>query len=270
MLKRTYGIVLKSSIFGEADLIVTYLTPHFGLLRAFAKSPRKVRSRFGSSLEPLTYARISFFGKEEANLPRLTQSDIIKPFHVLRCDFKRLLNVSEILELCLNFLPEREPAPETFKLLLHMMTMLESNADNKLFYLFYKMRFLQSAGYAPRLAACGKCGTATGSVKSRETFRGEGTGASRAGQAEYHNFYVPHGTVICSRCFTGEGKFVRLSHSALRFHESLLKWDPSAIDRVNAPEHLVEELKAIIDAHISHVLGPSRFAGKMDKACHAL
>ncbi|HKN19111.1 MAG TPA: DNA repair protein RecO, partial [Dissulfurispiraceae bacterium] len=136
MLKRTYGIVLKNSVFGEADLIVTYLTPNYGLLRAFAKSPRKVRSRFGSSLEPLTYARISFFGKEEASLPRLTQSDIIKPFHVLRWDFKRLLNVSEILELCLNFLPEREPAPKIFKLLLHMMTMLESNADNKLFYLF--------------------------------------------------------------------------------------------------------------------------------------
>jgi len=249
MLKRTYGIVLKNAVFGEADLIVTYLTPHYGLLRAFAKSPRKVRSRFGSSLEPLTYARISFFGREEASLPRLTQSDIIKPFHVLRCDFKRLLNVSEILELCLNFLPEREPAPEVFKLLLHMMTMLESNADNKLFYLFYKMRLLQSAGYAPRLAACGRCGSGTGSLRSSETL--------------YHNFYVPHGTVICSRCFTGEGKFVRLSCSALRFHESLLKWDPSSIDRVHAPGHLVEELMEIIDAHISYVLGPSRFAGKM-------
>ncbi len=263
MLKRTNGIVLKNSVFGEADLIVTYLTPHYGLLRAFAKSPRKVRSRFGSSLEPLTYARISFFGKEEAALPRLTQSDIIKPFHVLRCDFKRLLNVSGILELCLNFLPEREPAPEIFKLLLHMMTMLESNADNKLFYLFYKMRLLQSAGYAPRLNACGKCGRDMGSLKSRETFRGGGRVISRAGQAEYHNFYVPQGTVICSRCFTGEGKSVRLSHGALRFHESLLKWDPSAIDRVNAPAHLVDELMDIVDAHISHVLGPSRFAGKM-------
>src|SRR5271157_3672479 len=132
MLKRTYGIVLKSSVFGEADLIVTYLTPHYGLLKAFAKSPRKVKSRFGSSLEPLTYARISFFGKEEASLPRLTQSDIIRPFHSLRGDFNRLLNVSEILELCLNFLPEREPAPEIFKLLLHMMTTLESHGDKKL------------------------------------------------------------------------------------------------------------------------------------------
>ena len=127
------------------------------------------------------------------------------------------------------------------------------------------MRLLQSAGYAPRLAACGKCGTRTGSTGSREVCQGKGTGASSAGQSEYHNFYVPQGTVICSRCFTGEGKFVRLSHGAMRFHESLLKWDPSAIDRVNAPGYLVEELMDIIDAHISYVLGPSRFAGKTRK-----
>ncbi|MGD0282095.1 MAG: DNA repair protein RecO [Dissulfurispiraceae bacterium] len=242
MLKRTHGIVLKSAVFGEADLIVTYLTPHYGLFNAFAKSPRKIKSRFGSSLEPLTYARISFFGKEEAALPRLTQSDIIKPFHALRNDFKRLLQVSEILELCLNFLPKREPAPDIFKLLLQMMTALESNADNKLFYLFYKMRFLKTAGYLPGLSVCGKCGACA--------------------QSEYHHFYIAQGSVICSRCYIGQGASMRLSRSALRFHESLLKWDPSAICRVNAPGHLVEELSDIIDAHIRYVLGPSRFAGK--------
>jgi len=256
MLKRTHGIVLKNTVFGEADLIVTYLTPHYGLLSAFAKSPRKIRSRFGSSLEPLTYARISFFGKEEAALPRLTQSDIIKSFHVLRSDFKRLLNVSEILELCLNFLPKREPAPDIFKLLLHMMTTLESNADNKLFYLFYKMRFLRAAGYLPGLSVCAKCG------ENREISR--------------HHFYIAHGSIICSRCFTPPrkvfgfpgtpiplaGDSIPLSHSALRFYESLLKWDPSAIYRVNAPAHLVDELTGIIDAHIRYVLGPSRFAGQ--------
>ncbi len=256
MLKRTHGIVLKNAVFGEADLIVTYLTPHYGLFNAFAKSPRKIKSRFGSSLEPLTYARISFFGKEEAALPRLTQSDIIKPFHALRSDFKRLLHVSEILELCLNFLPKREPAPDIFRLLLQMMTALESNADNKLFYLFYKMRFLKTAGYLPGLSACGKCGT--GSLKSRETFQGEGACA----ESEYHHFYIAQGSVICSRCHIGQGASMPLSRSALRFHESLLKWDPSAICRVNAPGHLVEELSDIIDAHIRYVLGPSRFAGK--------
>jgi DNA repair protein RecO (recombination protein O) len=268
MLKRTNGIVLKNNVFGEADLIVTYLTNHYGLVKAFAKSPRKIKSRFGSSLEPLTYARIAFFGKEEASLPRLTQSDIIRPFHVLREDFNRLLNVSEILELCLNFLPEREPVPEIFRLLLHMMATLESNVDSKLYYLFYKMRLLQAAGYLPRLSACGKCGIqalAIGSTAAtRPTAAGKPTSAIRPTPAPlprgdgvgYYNFCVPQGSVICSRCSTGEGESIHLSHGALRFQESLLKWNPSTLDRINAPEYLVHELTCIIDAHIRYVLGP--------------
>ena len=66
MLKRTEGIVLRTFPFGEADLIVTHLTPDLGIIKSFAKSSRKTRSRFGSSLEPLTRSRISLFGKEDA------------------------------------------------------------------------------------------------------------------------------------------------------------------------------------------------------------
>ncbi|MCC6346001.1 MAG: DNA repair protein RecO, partial [Nitrospirales bacterium] len=118
MLKRAKGIVLRSTVFGEADLIVTYLTPEYGLLKAFAKSPRKVKSRFGSSLEPLTYSLISFLGKEESTLPRLTQADIIRPFQTLREDFRKFLALSELLELNLSFLAERDPHPDIFMLLL--------------------------------------------------------------------------------------------------------------------------------------------------------
>jgi len=60
-----------------------------------------------------------------------------------------------------------------------------------------------------------------------------------------------------------EGEYpIRLSHGALRFHESLVKWSSSVICRIKAPEPLVDELTDVIDAHIRHVLGPSRFAGK--------
>src|SRR4030042_2109208 len=107
MLKRTEGIVLRTIPFGEADLIVTYLTPDFGIIKLFAKSPRKIKSRFGSSLEPLTESRMSFLGKEDAALPRLTQSDIVHPFRLLRDNLRCFLMLSEIIELTISFIPER-------------------------------------------------------------------------------------------------------------------------------------------------------------------
>ena len=130
MLKRTEGFVLKSIPFGEADLIVTYLTPDFGLLKLFAKSPRKIKSRFGSSLEPLTHARISFWGKEDATMPRLTQSDIINTFHIIRDSFHSFLKVSEIVEVTLHFVPERDKNKKVYSLIMHTLRKLPKTSPN--------------------------------------------------------------------------------------------------------------------------------------------
>lgn len=241
MLKRTEGIVLKSTVFGEADLIVTYLTSDYGLLKAFAKSPRKIRSRFGSSLEPLTYARISVLGKEESNLPRLTQSDIIRPFHKLREDFRSLVNISEILELNLNFLPEKEPHPEIFRLLLGILARLEADSGKRLYYLYYKMRFLEITGYSPKLDACGRCSDGTS-----------------PGDTAHHNFYVSHGSIICRKCIAEGDDPIKLSNSALKFYRSLLKWNPAALDRIIPPAQFLSEIEGVINSHLRYVLGPPR------------
>ena len=242
MLKRTDGIVLKSSAYGEADLIVAYLTPDYGLLRAFAKSPRKVGSRFGSSLEPLTYARIALFGREESALPKLTQSDIMQPFHSLREDLRCFLGISEILELNLHFLPEREPNREIFRLLLSILLKLEANRGNRLYFLYYKIRFLDLTGYAPRLDICGRCGDRTSPASS------------------HHDFYVAHGSVICPACISDGEESLRVSGSALKFYRSLVKWDLPTLDRIVPPEHLMPEIAGVIDSHIRYALGPTRSA----------
>jgi DNA repair protein RecO (recombination protein O) len=235
MLNRTEGIVLKNTVFGEADLIVTYLTCDFGLLNVFAKSPRKIKSRFGSSLEPLTYSTLSFIGKEDAGLPRLTQSDIIRPFHTLREDFRCFVSISEMLELNLHFLPERENNEEIFELLLNTLLKIESDRGNKLLYLYYKIKFLEITGYLPRLDACGRCGRKPVSNGS-------------------NNFYISHGSIICNTCIGSDSDAIKLSHSAARFYKSILQWHFTALDRIKAPENLLTEIACVMDSHIRYML----------------
>ena len=235
MLSRTEGIVLKSTVYGEADLIVTYLTGDFGLVKVFAKSPRKTKSRFGSSLEPLTYSTISFLGKEDAGLPRLTQSDIITSFHQLREDYTCFVRLAEILELMIHFVPEREPNGNMFGLLLQMLSKLRPGDPNALYFLFYKIRFLGIAGYLPRLEACGRCG-------NRTLERMEG------------RFYISHGSLICDSCKDESTDAITLSRSALKFYDSIIQWQFANIDRVKAPVALISELEDLIDSHIGYIL----------------
>lgn len=237
MLQRTEAVVLKTIPFSEADLIATLLTSDFGLLKTFVKSPRKTKSRFGSSLEPLTYSRISFWGKEDANLPRLTQADIIRPFQAIRGNFDCFMRVAEIIELTLNLLPERDVNKGIFDLLLDILGEIEKDCLNSsltpLKFLLYKIRFFELAGYGPGLNNCARC--------------------NKPG----YNFYISHSSILCGDCTLNMNSYImdsyiRLSPGVVRLYEALKKWDISKIGRIKPSDTLLSELTEFLDSHARH------------------
>ena len=261
MLQRTEGIVLRTIPFGDADLIVSFLTPDLGLLKTFAKSPLKTKSRFGSSLEPLTHSKIAFWGKENTALPRLTQSDIIHSFQSIRDTLKRFLKVSEIIELTLRFIPEREANKRVYSLLLHTLHNIENDApaspfskdnppsspfgkDNPsspplekgrrrgldLGTLYYKIHFLRLAGFAPKLDTCGRCGK------------------------NGHWFYVAQGSILCETCSKGIDIPLSISQGAMRLYSDLLTWNIQKIQRIKPSDTLFSELSDIMDMHVKYIL----------------
>ncbi|HYA11618.1 MAG TPA: DNA repair protein RecO [Thermodesulfovibrionales bacterium] len=252
MLHRTEGIVLRTIPFGDADLIVSFLTPDLGLLKTFAKSPLKTKSRFGSSLEPLTHSRIAFWGKEDTTLPRLTQSDIIHSFQSMRDTLNCFIKVSEIIELTLQFIPEREANTKVYALFLHTLHNIENNPTSPPFnsplskggyrgvkegkggldigIIHYKIHFLKLTGYAPKLDTCGRCG--------------------KDGQC----FYLSQGSIICKACAKGVDFPVRITQGTMKLYSALLTWDITKIQRIRPPHMLLSELSDLIDMHIKHIL----------------
>ncbi len=237
MLLRTEGIVLRTIPFGEADLIVSYLTSDFGLLNTFAKSPRKTKSRFGSSLEPFTHSKIAFWGKENASFPRLIQSDIIHPFQSIRDSLNCFLRVAEIVELTLQFIPEREENKKVYSLLLHTLHTIEENYNSTLIFLYYKIKLLKFEGYAPKIDACGRCGM------------------------KGYSFYASQGSILCDACAERSESTriemispVRLSQGAVKLYSVLLTWDSSKIKKVKPSEVIITELSDMVEMHVKHLL----------------
>jgi DNA repair protein RecO (recombination protein O) len=233
MLHRTEAVIFKTTRFSDADLIVTAFTLDYGLVNTFAKSSRKIKSRFGSSLEPLTYAKVSFWGREESTLPRLTQSDIIKPFQSLRERSGYFFRVMEIIELTLGLLAERETNRECFHLLITTLNRIEnSGSENDAVFstILYKIRLLDMVGYGPRLEGCARCGTSG------------------------YNFYLSHGSIICGTCAGGMDAPMRLSLGLIRLYESLRKWDISKIDRIKMTRTLLAELLEVLNSHIQYTI----------------
>jgi len=237
MQTRTEGIVLKSMDYGEADLILTYLTPDMGIRKAFAKSARKIKSRFGGSLEPLTHSRIGLMGKEDSSMPRLTQSDIIRPFQELREDYTCFMRLCSMVELTCGLLQEGVENRPAFEFLLTMMGRMASGCSH-LDALVYRVRFLKLKGYAPRLGRCSRCG--------------EG-GAW---------FYPTQGSVVCDRCAVipnvvlPQDRKLRLpvSQGAARLYEAIAGWELDKTVRLKASQPILDEIALILQAHSDHLL----------------
>lgn len=247
MQTRTEGIVLKSMEYGEADIIVTYLTLDMGIKKGFAKSARKIKSRFGGSLEPMTHSRISLMGKEDATLPRLTQSDIIRPFQELREEYSCFLRICSMVELTCGLLPEGVENRPAFDFLLNMLARMAEGCS-ALDSLVYRVRLLSMKGYAPRLGGCCGCGTC-------------GNSKSEAG-AQGQWFYPTQGSVVCEACamrpalVLPQDRKLRLplTHGAARLYETLIGWELDKTARLKASGAMLVELSAIIDAHIEYLL----------------
>ena len=57
-LLQSDSIILKTYPLGEADRIVSFLSRDHGKLRGVANGARRMKNRFGASLEPLAHSRI--------------------------------------------------------------------------------------------------------------------------------------------------------------------------------------------------------------------
>ncbi|MCB0996392.1 MAG: DNA repair protein RecO, partial [Acidimicrobiales bacterium] len=78
-LYRDSAVVLRTHKLGEADRIVVLMTRESGKVRAVAKGVRRTGSKFGSRLEPGSYAALQLHeGRGELDI--VTQAETIESF----------------------------------------------------------------------------------------------------------------------------------------------------------------------------------------------
>lgn len=146
----TQGIVLTRTDFGEADRIITFLTPDHGKIKAMAKGVRRSKSKLAGGVELFSVSDLTILvGKGDIDTlmsSRLSThyGDIVKDIAATQTGF-------EFLKL-INKTTEDQPEPAYFNLLKQT---LESLNDSKLpplvTALWADMHLLKLAGHMPDL-----------------------------------------------------------------------------------------------------------------------
>ncbi len=63
-IRETEAFILRTYNLAEADKIVVCFSKEIGVLRGVAKGARRLKSKFGASLEPYTHVVLTLYEKE--------------------------------------------------------------------------------------------------------------------------------------------------------------------------------------------------------------
>lgn len=158
-LHSTEAFVLRTYSLAEADKICVFLTREIGKLRGVAHGARKLRSRFGSSLEPFTEVALTYYQKEGRELVSISNCDIVRShFDRGARDVETAGAFSYMAELLVEFLPDHEANERLYRLVKAVLEAIEEQSDTRRALRYFECWLLRLVGFFPDLSMCPACG----------------------------------------------------------------------------------------------------------------
>ncbi len=222
-LYRTRAVVLKVHYLSDTDKLVTFFTERFGKVKAVAKGARRIKSRYGASLEPLTLVSLIYFGKEHQDLFRVNQCDIVAFHQDIRDSLDTCLHALYFIELLDSLTAEGQTDPNLFTFINNMFLALLPKQNLSLLCRIFEMRILSLSGYKPRLEQCVQC---------NQIPRSHAVGFSYNNQGIY-----------CARCLDQNPTEIRIQLGTLQYLKKLLTLDLNNWARLKLPKDTEQEME---------------------------
>ena len=246
--RESEAIILRTFPLGEGDLLVSFLSRAHGRMRGIAAGARKPKSRFGSTLEPLSYVRIWFFERETRDLVRINQCDLIESFIDAQRDYSSNLVLALASEATEAVLGEKEIAEPNFRLLLLTSRAVKSGTKLPLVLAYFALWTVRLGGWLPLLDRCGRCGAEL----AQGAFASESQG------------------LVCQACrVTGQAA---LSREALKMARSMTHEKLENLEKQSLQDSALAEIRDymlnIIEGHVEKRLQSRRLLEESFEPLH--
>jgi DNA repair protein RecO (recombination protein O) len=229
---RTEAVVLRRLDLGEADRLLTLLTPGFGKLRVVAKGVRKPRSRKAGHLE--LFSRVELLLARGRDLDIITQAEAIQGSAALQSDLVRLAHAAYVVELLDAFAVAEEENRPLYRLLVDTLDRLEQGHDPGLVVRFFEVRVLDLTGFQPQLFRCQVCGSET--------------------RPEDQYFSTTDGGVLCPTCGPVHRAARPLSLGALKVLRHFQRSGFPAVCDLRMSAGVQRELEDHMERYLTYVL----------------
>ncbi len=154
----TEALVLRSYNLAEADKIVVCLSRSAGLIRGVAKGCRKLKNRFGASLEPFTLINLTYYEKEHQELVSFRQTEILRSRFNLSGNPSILTGFSYMGDLLIDFSPPHQANDNLYRMALACFEAASQSPDDlEAILRYFEVWLLKIEGFLPDLKSCANC-----------------------------------------------------------------------------------------------------------------
>lgn len=234
-LYKTEAIVLRSMDLGEADRVLTVLTPRHGKLRVIAKGIRRPRSRLGGGLEPLTDVQLVLAVGRTFDV--VTGIALEDPHLGLRNDLHSTAAAWYVAELADRFCEGSADSHGAFVLLAQALTALDAptvDVSRELVARWFELHLLDAMGFRPELVRCLECGA---EIRPED------------------NVYSPTaGGTVCPQCSHAALGGSHISPDALKVLRHLQRSPLTAVLALRLPVAVKRETERLLHGTVSAVL----------------
>ncbi|MEJ7623158.1 MAG: DNA repair protein RecO [Pyrinomonadaceae bacterium] len=157
-LIETECVVLKTYNLAEADRIVVLLTRDHGLVRGVAKGAKRLKSKFGSALEPYSVVTATYFEKDSVELVSIQQIDLVQSSFAAAGNPHFLQKFSYLTELVIATLPPHDPNETLYRMVKACIeTAMADGGTIDAVAVYFALWLLRLSGYMPDWNICEVC-----------------------------------------------------------------------------------------------------------------
>ncbi len=153
----TTGLVLRQVKVGEADRILTLLTPDLGVITASAKGSLRLKNKLFSATGMFCYSEFTLTSGRSHYF--VDSAQVKKVFHGISGSVEGMALATYLAEIALTLSPAPPESETQLRLLLNSLYMIgEKRLPLRQIKVIYELRTMSRSGYQPDLLACCGCG----------------------------------------------------------------------------------------------------------------
>lgn len=243
----TKGLIVKEQNIGEQDKLVTVLTENMGIIRAFVRGAKNIKSTKCAGTSLLSYSKLEIYKGRNSYV--INDAKCIEIFIKLRDSIENMSLAQYFCELAITICPQDIDSENHLRIILNGLHLLANNNTNPLVIKpCVEMRLMSYSGYMPDLIMCKSCG---------------------AYESEELAFFPKTGTLLCGVCYNKnlgnssmesnvflkqEGIAILMDMSIATALRHTIYADENKVFSFTMPEEKLKTLNKITEAYLNYML----------------